>query len=101
LEAITSIGMSRRSAAKLECISALIERARARSARSVGHRLRAGYSSWRYSPIASESQITRPSWWRTGTRPAGVTAAISAAVVGVSSTMVLHSNGAPVCTTAR
>ena len=63
--------MWRRSAPKPLCISAAIERAWARAAGSAGHSPAAGRCSARYSTIASESQITRVPWCRTGTLPAG------------------------------
>ena len=54
---------------KPECISAEIERARARSAASAGHS--AGLRSARYSRMASESQTCRSPSTRQGTLPAG------------------------------
>ena len=64
-----------RSGRKPECISAAIERAKARATGSAGQSCFSGKSSARYSPIASESQIliSAPSrlWTSSGTFPVG------------------------------
>jgi hypothetical protein len=60
-----------RSSPKPECISAQRLRARARWRRSAGHKAFSGWTSARYSAIASESQTAKPSSIRSGTRPVG------------------------------
>ena len=74
--------MAPRSAVKPACISAEIERAVARASASAGHRPASGRSSARYSTIASESQIARPSCFSTGTLPAGECASSAACEPG-------------------
>src|SRR5262249_972620 len=74
------------------CLPAPAARDRARCAGWAGQSWAGGALSFRYSQIAIESQITPPSWWSTGMRPAGVTAATSARVVGRSSRITLVSN---------
>ncbi len=66
-----------RSAVKPECISAHTLRARARCCRSRGHSGAWGNFSARYSQIASESQMAKPSSTSTGTRPPGLTCSTS------------------------
>jgi hypothetical protein len=65
-------------AAKPECISAVTERAVARSARSAGHSPACGRSSAAHSAMASVSQTTSPLACRHGTRPVGEMARTSA-----------------------
>ena len=64
------IGQALRNALKPECISAEIERAIARAALFFGHICLFGQVSFRYSMIASESQITKSLCLRIGTKPA-------------------------------
>src|SRR5271163_3174373 len=56
------------SAPNPECISPQIERQCARATGSTGSNAAFGYSSCRYSPIATVSQIEMPLWMRVGTR---------------------------------
>ena len=72
------IGRSRRSGAKLACISAVTARATARARGSVGHSPALGAASAAHSAIARLSQITRSSTWSAGMRPVGDTASTSA-----------------------
>ncbi len=53
------------------CISALTARATARASGSSGHIRAAGKRSARYSPIASDSQMTSSPWCSAGTRAEG------------------------------
>src|SRR5882757_5311642 len=95
------IGSAERRLLKPECISPEIERQRARSARFFGISPAVGFSSLRYSAIASVSQIWTPSWVRQGTRNEGESSSSSARVEGSSlavccalksSPAILHSN---------
>jgi hypothetical protein len=83
-----------RSAWKPECISALIERAIARSLRSSGQPAPPA-SSLAYSQMAIESQMRRSPSSSTGTRPVGDQRPISARNCGVSSGSRTSWNGRP------
>jgi hypothetical protein len=73
----TFIGISVRTDAKPECISALTERAMARAVGSCGQPLAFGKRSATYSQIASESQIVVAPSINAGTRPEGERSRIS------------------------
>jgi hypothetical protein len=80
---------------KPECISPEIERQRARAAWSLGRRPAPGFSSLRYSAIASVSQMLTPSWVRRGTRNDGDSSSNSARVDGSSLEAMTSSNSRP------
>jgi hypothetical protein len=85
------IGMLLRRSAKLECISAEIDRAWARAAAEGGHSPASGFMSFRYSAMASESHTARPRCSSTGSRPDGECLRIAACVSGRSSGMTISS----------
>src|SRR4029077_19021020 len=60
-------GSAERNAANPECISPQIARQWARASGFVGSNPAFGLSSFKYSPIASVSQIEMPPWIRVGT----------------------------------
>jgi len=91
------IGMCVRSAAKLECISALIERARARAVASRGQSPRSGNVSARYSSMASESHtVTVPSF-SAGNLPVGECSRTCRLESGWYKAMRCSTNGMPAC----
>ena len=76
------------------------QRARARSGRTDGQsagQVGGGYVSSRYSMIASESGITTPSWWSTGTLPVGDTLRLWTRFLSSTSCMERSSNATPLC----
>ena len=74
-----------------ECISAAIERARARWAASFGHSRFSGNFSCRYSEMASESQTVRLPSISAGTRPLGECLRMFSAVSGMSRATTISS----------
>jgi hypothetical protein len=89
------MGSDDRRLTKPECISPEIERQRARSAGSLGSRPASGFHSWRYSPIASVSQITTLPCVRRGTRNDGASSMSSARLDGSSLGNTRTSNSSP------
>jgi hypothetical protein len=89
------IDMSRRSAPKPACISALTDRATERAAASAGHSCWSGKRSLTYSQIASESHTLMSPSCSAGTRPEGDQAASCAAESGRYSGMRTSSKGMP------
>src|SRR5260370_38994083 len=78
------IGKAERRLLKPECISPQIERQRARAARFFGSSPAPGFTSLRYSAIASGSQTLTAPWVRHGTRNEGDSSNYSARMVGSS-----------------
>src|ERR1700709_580993 len=89
------MGNAERRLEKAECISADTERQRARSARTFGGGPASGFTSFRYSAIASVSQILVPSWVRQGTRNEGESRRSSARVDGSSLAACCSSRAMP------
>jgi hypothetical protein len=83
-----------RSVMKPECISALTERACARNSGSAGQ-ARPPSCSFRYSTIASESQMRASPSISTGTRRADEYFTICSKNSGVSSGSLISRNGTP------
>src|SRR5258707_13600114 len=75
------IGRAERRLLKPECISPQIERQRARAGRLVGNSPASGFTSLRYSAIASVSHTLTDPWVRRGTRNDGDSNSNSARVV--------------------
>jgi hypothetical protein len=86
------IVMSLRKALKPECISATMDRAHARAARSAGHI--PGWRSARYSPMARESHTCAVPSCSAGTSAVGENARLSALYFPVRP-MGTSRNGAP------
>src|SRR5260370_14743419 len=78
------IGKAERRLLKPECISPQIERQRARAARFFGSSPAPGFTSLRYSAIASVSQTLTAPWARHGTRNERDSSNNSARIVGSS-----------------
>ena len=90
------IEQSVRRLAKPECISALTDRASARSRESLGQSCAWGNFSCRVSQMARESQMVVSPSISAATRPLGEYLRICCAVSGRSRPITTSSNGAPV-----
>ncbi len=88
-------GSDARSVVKPEWISPQIARQCARKMRSDGSNCASGFSSFRYSPIASVSHTVAPSWRRHGTRIDDDSNRISARTSGSSGDTTISSNSSP------
>src|SRR5271168_2716167 len=93
--ALRFIGSADRRLVNPECISPQIERQRARAARSAGTSPPFGFTSLRYSAIASVSQILMPLWVRQGTRIDGESNSNSARFAGSSAATTSSTKSRP------
>src|SRR3984893_10440566 len=89
------IGKAERRLLKPECISPQIERQQARAARLLGSSPASGFTSLRYSAIASVSHTFTPPWVRQGTRKEGDSSSNSARVVGSSLESIVSTKSRP------